>query len=207
MSDTSWRVHSSSVIHPSVREIVLSHPSLLRGKTRIHFDAKGCYLSASCGTYVRFSSMKEMRSVRKAIYKYRGRARRVFEESVAKDKHLVFVYGTLKRNNWNNAHYLSTSNFLGTSYTRDKFTLYSSGIPFVHSSPPTCRIKGEVYEVTNATLVRLDSLEGHPHSYERRLTTVRVGPLWKMAWLYFNEHGGGLKLTTGEWNSFQKSLT
>ena len=72
-------------------------------------------------------------------------------------KHLVFVYGTLKRGFGNNrvmAHGEHT--FVGDGITVDRYLFTDGGIPFVHPVPEhlkgnhriqklMCRVKGELW--------------------------------------------------------------
>jgi gamma-glutamylcyclotransferase (GGCT)/AIG2-like uncharacterized protein YtfP len=111
----------------------------------------------------------------------------VKEDNVVKlpNKTQVFVYGTL-RTNQHNAHLLYTSEKLGLAQTIDKFMMFNVGFPL-------CRlvnegeeghhnggfIKGEVYEVSDEVLAKLDRLEGHPNFYKR--TPTDVVPCYKRA--------------------------
>ena len=107
-------------------------------------------------------------------------------------KHIVFVYGTLRRNMSNNA-LLSTSTHLGSGRTKEKFVMYSRSIPFVSKSQRVSSILGDVYEVDSATLASLDRLESYcpssPESswYSRSLTEVEMGSTTVTAYCYFNE--------------------
>ncbi len=107
-------------------------------------------------------------------------------------KHIVFVYGTLRRNMSNNA-LLSTSTHLGSGRTKDKFVMYSRSIPFVSKSQRVSSILGDVYEVDSETLASLDRLESYcpssPESswYSRSLTEVEMGSTTVTAYCYFNE--------------------
>lgn len=71
------------------------------------------------------------------------------------------------------------------------------GYPFVLDSENarTCdfhgQVVGQVYEVDNDTLDRLDDLEEHPDVYRRRLTDVARHS--KKAWIYVYEEPGDLK--------------
>jgi len=97
----------------------------------------------------------------------------------------LFVFGTLKRN-FHNHHYLETSLFLGTGYTKNKYAMYSKGIPVVFSSNPISHIHGELYEVDPATLKQIDMLEGHPDWYCREQVEVMSETNQIItAWLYF----------------------
>lgn len=101
---------------------------------------------------------------------------------------LFMVYGTLMQGRGNNRLF-GDSKFLGTCVTKEKYTMYVSGIPFVDPDEPTCQIKGEVFEVTDEEVLdRVDRLEGHPTMYQRRLTTVILDGKEIEAWLYFYPH-------------------
>ncbi|MCI0564923.1 MAG: gamma-glutamylcyclotransferase [Nitrososphaera sp.] len=86
---------------------------------------------------------------------------------------LVFVYGTLKRGH-HNARLLKESRFLRNDTIPGR--LYFLGqrsfpyaVPALTSKicPDFPRIRGEVYEVDDDVLSRLDRLEGIPDHYER----------------------------------------
>jgi len=111
---------------------------------------------------------------------------------------ILFVYGTLKRG-YTNHHYLSGSKFLGRATTKDKFALYSDGIPYLLKHPPVSRIKGELYEVDEETLKRVDVLEGHPHAYRREKIQVIIENGDEVeAWAYFYPHTRGKLIRSGE---------
>ena len=116
-------------------------------------------------------------------------------------KTLLFVYGTL-RQNYHNHTYLNTANFLGEAKTQDKFVMHFNGsIPFVSESQSISQIMGEVYEVDESTLARVDQLEGcYPIShnpiqfdseswYIRKQVAVKIIGTDNVisVWLYFNE--------------------
>lgn len=80
-------------------------------------------------------------------------------------KHLVFVYGTLKKG-FSNHHFLKDQEYLGKAEI--KGTMIS-----LRHFPGVCLvgnddILGEVYEINDETLKRLDHLEGHPSFYKRK---------------------------------------
>lgn len=112
---------------------------------------------------------------------------------------LVFVYGTLKQG-FSNHGLLKQSKLIGIAQTKDKFAMYSSGIPYVSKRFKSSYISGEVYSVSNDTMYNLDVLEGHPIWYVRSKTSVEVidkkgKTITVDAWLYFNEqipHGASL---------------
>lgn len=115
----------------------------------------------------------------------------------------VFVYGTLKRN-FHNHRLLTDQKFLGNAKTWNNYIMQRNGIPYVYDADRAyCgetgntqkiirgrKIKGELYEVNNEALSRIDQLEGHPSWYYRKLINItlesnnRSIPSCK-AWLYF----------------------
>lgn len=94
---------------------------------------------------------------------------------IGKERHLVFVYGTLKEG-FSNHGLLRDSIYHGKHETGAVHKMLSlGGFPGVIWNGGTSPIHGEVYEVTDATLARLDSLEGYPHFYDRRLIVTQYG--------------------------------
>lgn len=86
-------------------------------------------------------------------------------------KHLVFVYGTLKTGHYNNrALTLSKTSKLIFDDAFVKGQMYDLGpYPAVVVTPGSeSAVKGEVWEVDDETLARLDHLEGHPTFYLRQ---------------------------------------
>lgn len=102
--------------------------------------------------------------------------------------HRVFVYGTLMRGYGNHRLLMDPGAIrLGDDITlRKEYVMTGRGVPFV-SDGGDAHIAGEVYDVTDAVLKRLDGLEGHPTFYERRII-----PLGKYteAWMYHHEPSG-----------------
>lgn len=87
--------------------------------------------------------------------------------------HLIFTYGTLKKGHGNH-RLLESATYLGTAQSLPEFTmLHLGGFPGIVRGGETV-IKGELYEVDDATLSRLDRLEGHPTFYERQPLTVTL---------------------------------
>jgi gamma-glutamylcyclotransferase (GGCT)/AIG2-like uncharacterized protein YtfP len=101
------------------------------------------------------------------------------------EKHLLFVYGTLKSGFWNH-HYLEDSEYLGKAETKEKYAMYVGGIPFVVKGQKVSTIKGEVYEVSKDVLKEIDRLEGHPFAYRREKVKVKLEDGKEVeAWMYF----------------------
>ncbi|XP_059062615.1 putative gamma-glutamylcyclotransferase CG2811 [Achroia grisella] len=118
---------------------------------------------------------------------------------INKMTHRVFVYGTLKRNEPN--HYWLTKpengygKFIAEGRTKTKYPLIIAtkyNIPFLIYSPGQgYNVKGEIYEVDNTMLSKLDILEDHPNYYIREIDDIEVktsdsteGGIMK-CWVYF----------------------
>jgi gamma-glutamylaminecyclotransferase len=88
--------------------------------------------------------------------------------------HRVFVYGTLLAGERNH-HVLGEAVCLGPARTAPAFELYDFGpYPGLVAGGKT-RVVGEVYAVDDATLARLDWLEGYPHLYDRQVIDLEEG--------------------------------
>jgi gamma-glutamylcyclotransferase (GGCT)/AIG2-like uncharacterized protein YtfP len=86
-------------------------------------------------------------------------------------QHLVFVYGTLMRDEINH-RLLATARFVAEGHTEPCFELFDLGhFPAMSAGGQTV-VRGELYAVDDQTLVRLDHLEGHPEFYQR--TPIRL---------------------------------
>lgn len=95
--------------------------------------------------------------------------------------HKVFVYGSLKRGFGNNV-LLADSNLIDTTLTKDRFQMNSlGGFPGVVKSQKGF-VSGELYEVNDTTLARLDQLEGNGRFYNREVVDLENG---EEAWMYF----------------------
>lgn len=91
----------------------------------------------------------------------------------------VFVYGTLKQG-FNNHPLIAASNFLFSATSVAKWCMIGEDMPFPYLLKQDYRgdlgglnIKGEVYEVDDDTLARLDRLEGYPTHYTKVPIIVR----------------------------------
>ena len=86
----------------------------------------------------------------------------------------VFVYGTLKKEFPNHAHYMASAGFLGRYQTLEKYPLVLFGrrfVPGMLDCPGDGHhVEGELYEVNDECLGRIDVLEGihEPDGYQRR---------------------------------------
>lgn len=83
---------------------------------------------------------------------------------------LIFVYGTLKRNNALHSA-LENCMFLGEGITLEPtFRLFCNGCypHAINTGEGGYRISGELYSVPDKVVAELDLIEGHPTSYTRR---------------------------------------
>ena len=72
----------------------------------------------------------------------------------------LFIYGTLKRG-CSNHHYMAGQRFVEVAKTEPLYRLVSMGsYPGMVSSEPGRSIEGEIWDVDDACLRRLDVLEG-----------------------------------------------
>ena len=118
------------------------------------------------------------------------------------EKIYVFVYGTLRKG-FGNHYLLRDSKFIGYGITKEKYSLYVDGIPYVVKIPNT-QIKGEVYEVDKHTLDELDELEGHPDFYRRELIDVIVNGKTIKAWIYFFPYPKGELIKSGDFKNWEE---
>jgi len=100
--------------------------------------------------------------------------------------HLVAVYGTLKQGRGNHDRHLSKAAYIGDGVTDELYPMVVGGIPYLIDEPGKGhRVKVEVYQVDNATLRKLDGLEGHPGWYVRRKLKIRLTAGGSLeAWVY-----------------------
>lgn len=116
-------------------------------------------------------------------------------------KHLVFVYGTLKRG-FSNHFFLEGARCRGRARTREHYALYEGEYPFVFRKERVGPIYGEVYEVDTQTLMKLDRLEEHPDYYCRDQVEVVLDDGGSLtAWLYFFPAPQGRLIRSGEWSA------
>ncbi|EPC01420.1 hypothetical protein L861_05115 [Litchfieldella anticariensis FP35 = DSM 16096] len=107
-------------------------------------------------------------------------------------RHLLFVYGTLKRGFTNHGPYMTTARFLDTATTCHPFPLVLHGVShtpvLIDARGRGHRVSGELFRVDNPTLGKLDRLEGvnEQDGYRRQrlmITDSRGG--MHSVWGYF----------------------
>ena len=112
--------------------------------------------------------------------------------------HLIFVYGTLRKGQCNH-HFLERSKFIGNAKTKLGYALYGSGVPFLSRTRAVSQVIGEVYAVDNATLRRLDELEGHPDAYKREQAEAVLEDGTELTpWIYFYDTAQGDLIESGD---------
>lgn len=120
----------------------------------------------------------------------RGKIQKLTRTKEFQMDHLVFVYGSLKRGHSNNP-LLSGATYIKTSTTKQSnFHMVSFGaFPGVVDSPSGGYfIEGEVYEVNDSILRRLDILESNGSFYTRRL--VDIDGMDEPCWMYILNRRG-----------------
>ena len=109
--------------------------------------------------------------------------------NVLEKKHLVAVYGTLRKG-FHNHHLMRSANLMDSGNTVDQYAMVAEGIPYVNSE---ARVDGhniavEVYAVDDQELMDMDRLENHPNWYTRKQVPILLdNGLTVNAWLYFND--------------------
>lgn len=96
----------------------------------------------------------------------------------------LFVYGTLKSDGPTNL--LSSSDFISTILTADKFALYPNMSHFYPClvNHPLHYIRGELYNVDDKTLAKLDKYEDTPTLFKRIVIDVTDGTTTYRAFTY-----------------------
>ena len=100
------------------------------------------------------------------------------EQGPVRERQLVFVYGTLKRDEKNH-HWLEGASWQGEAELPG-VVLHDLG-PFPMAVIGAGIALGEVYAVEGSGLARLDELEGYPRLYDRQVMELVDG---RRAWVY-----------------------
>jgi gamma-glutamylcyclotransferase (GGCT)/AIG2-like uncharacterized protein YtfP len=125
------------------------------------------------------------------------------------NKHLVFVYGTLRRGG---AGAMSIrfpdSKFIADA--RVSGSLYDLGAyPGLLLDDSNSLVTGEVYEVDDETLNKLDEFEASSH-YRRKQVDVSLGAHRKACWTYEPEpefYSPRTLITSGDWVEYARTKT
>ena len=118
--------------------------------------------------------------------------------------HRVFVYGTLLSGEPNH-RVLTGARFLGPARTVPAFELASLG-PYPALVPGgDVAVVGELYEVDDAGLARLDWLEGYPELYDRQEIALTDGTR-AIAYLQRPAQAEGLpRIGSGDWREARRA--
>lgn len=99
-------------------------------------------------------------------------------------KHLIFVYGTLKRG-WGNNAIIHDQEFVSEAHTVYRnYQMYTlGGFPGVVKGHNF--INGELFSVDDTAFARCDQLEGHPNFYKREeIDVMGKNGEFTRAWIY-----------------------
>jgi gamma-glutamylaminecyclotransferase len=102
--------------------------------------------------------------------------------------HLIAVYGTLKKGHGNYYSYLTSSKYVASGTTKDKYPLIIKGLPYmIEERGHGYNVEVDIFKVNDDTLANLDRLEGHPVWYRRKkIDIVTAKGKTLSCWLYFN---------------------
>ena len=118
------------------------------------------------------------------------------------EKHLVFVYGTLLGGEDNDI-LLKGSKFVSSGWTKSIFTLLDNGVFPAIRKGGSQSIRGEVYEVDDMILRRLDRLEGtHASYYKRTVEEIQTRGEKLYAFVYIGD--GVLNGNVFKWTEILK---
>src|SRR5687768_599279 len=124
------------------------------------------------------------------------------------NKHLVFVYGTLRRGGPG----AMSIRFPKAQFVTDavvRGSLYDLGAyPGLLLDKSNSSVVGEIYEVDDQLLSELDDFEASSH-YCRRQVDVSVGDYSKSSWIYVPEGGpdfysDGTLVVSGDWTEYAR---
>ena len=124
-----------------------------------------------------------------------------------KPKHLVAVYGTLRKGYGNNRLIKDAEQILTMSI--GGFEMKSLGAFPIAQVNKDKAIVVEIYHITDDELVACDRLEGHPNWYKRtQVGQLDIGDGEQPLWLYVmpsGEYPDAMPVESGDWNVHSKS--
>jgi gamma-glutamylcyclotransferase (GGCT)/AIG2-like uncharacterized protein YtfP len=125
------------------------------------------------------------------------------------NKHLVFVYGTLRRGSpgamsirFPNSRFVADAKVSGSLYDLGAY-------PGLLLDEPNSLVIGEVYEVDDETLGKLDDFESSSH-YWRKQVKIAVGIQSKKCWIYApnpEAFSRSTLIVSGDWIEYAKTKT
>lgn len=123
----------------------------------------------------------------------------------------IAVYGTLRKG-FGNHRVLGDSKLISSGWTKDKYKLTASGIPFVTKNEEISKVKVEVYDVSPEQLPVVDSLEGYdPNNhdgswYKRTLIPVTLDNGDEIqASIYLGDGDGKTLIETGDYADYERN--
>lgn len=122
----------------------------------------------------------------------------------------VFVYGSLMAG-FSNNFWLTMATYVGQRTTAEpNYIMFSLGMFPGVATGGWHAIHGEVYEVDDLTLKRLDRLEGHPNFYRRQPTILDDGTIADMyvlaqPWLKKHDTNYLPRVASGDWRGYTRS--
>jgi gamma-glutamylaminecyclotransferase len=117
-----------------------------------------------------------------------------------REQHLVFTYGTLLKDEVNH-HLLARARFVAEARTEPCFELFDLGSFPAMSTGGGTAVCGEVYAVDDATLARLDHLEGHPKLYQRTRIRLHGGQEVQTYLMDRARMRGRVLIASGDWRA------
>ncbi|MBA3247259.1 MAG: gamma-glutamylcyclotransferase [Pyrinomonadaceae bacterium] len=125
------------------------------------------------------------------------------------NKHLVFVYGTLRRGGLRAMPMIfPAATFIDTATVQGR--LYDFGTyPGLLLDESNSSVVGEVYEVDDETLNKLDAIEADSH-YWRKQVELSVGGRRQIGWVYvYNPqfYSRLILIESGDWIEYAKTKT
>jgi gamma-glutamylaminecyclotransferase len=115
----------------------------------------------------------------------------------------IFVYGSLLSGERNH-RVLEGARLIGEARTAPSFSLHDLGSYPAMVADGTYAIVGELYEVDEPTLARLDTFEGHPSYYERCTIRLENGGTAETYLLPRDQAGRAPLIASGDWRQRQK---
>ncbi len=98
----------------------------------------------------------------------------------------IFAHGTLRRGG-QNSNLIAGATFIGRAETVEDYALFTMKNKCVVTKRPACKIKGEVFSVSEEMLTLVDRFEGHPRINKRDSVNVKLEDGGTAeAWLYFH---------------------
>lgn len=119
------------------------------------------------------------------------------KQNPSKNAHLVFVYGTLRRN-YHNHKLISKAYFISEWVTPAQYTMISFGFYPAVIAVGTSPIVGELYKINDKQLEEVDQIEGVPTFYQR--DTIET-PAGKAIWYVMPESAERTDVVfSGDWD-------